>query len=30
MGKVMNEVRPQLAGRADMSVVSKMVKEQLA
>ena len=25
MGKVMNEVRPQLAGRADMSVVSKMV-----
>lgn len=30
IGKVMNEVRPQLAGRADMSVVSKMVKEQLA
>jgi len=30
MGKVMNEVRPQLAGRADMSVVSKMVKQQLA
>jgi len=30
MGKVMNEVRPQLAGRADMSLVSKMVKQQLA
>jgi len=30
MGKVMNEVRPQLAGRADMSLVSKMVKQQVA
>ncbi len=30
MGKVMNEIRPQLAGRADMSVVSKLVKQQLA
>jgi len=30
MGKVMNEVRPQLAGRADMAVVSQQVKQQLA
>ncbi len=30
MGKVMNEVRPQLAGRGDMSLVSKLVKQQLA
>lgn len=29
MGKVMNEVRPQLAGRADMAVVSQLVKQQL-
>jgi len=26
----MNEVRPQLAGRADMAVVSQQVKQQLA
>jgi hypothetical protein len=30
MGKVMNEVRPQLAGRADMAVVSKLVKQLLS
>jgi len=30
MGKVMNEVRPQLAGRADMAVVSQLVKQQLS
>ena len=30
MGKVMNDVRPQLAGRADMAVVSKLVKQQLS
>ena len=30
MGKVMNEVRPQLAGRADMAVVSKLVKPLLS
>lgn len=30
MGKVMNEVRPQLAGRADMAVVSQIVKQQLS
>jgi len=30
MGKVMNAVRPQLAGRADMSVVSHLVKQHLA
>jgi len=29
MGKVMNAVRPQLAGRADMTVVSQLVKQQL-
>jgi len=29
MGKVMNAVRPQLAGRADMAVVSQLVKQQL-
>ena len=29
MGKVMNAVRPQLAGRADMAVVSQLVKKQL-
>lgn len=30
MGKVMNAVRPQLAGRADMALVSKVVKEKLS
>jgi len=30
MGKVMNAVRPQLAGRADMAVVSQLVKKQLS
>lgn len=30
MGKVMNAVRPQLAGRADMAVVSHLVKKQLS
>jgi uncharacterized protein len=30
MGSVMNIVRPQLIGRADMSVVSKKIKEQLS
>ncbi|MDG2176021.1 MAG: GatB/YqeY domain-containing protein [Gammaproteobacteria bacterium] len=30
MGKVMNEVRPLLAGRADMAVVSKLVKQLLS
>ena len=30
MGKVMNAIRPQLAGRADMSVVSKLIKQQLS
>jgi len=29
MGKVMKAVRPQLAGRADMAVVSQLVKQQL-
>lgn len=29
-GKVMNAVRPELAGRADMAVVSQLVKSQLA
>ena len=29
MGKVMNAVRPQLAGRAEMAVVSQLVKQQL-
>jgi uncharacterized protein YqeY len=29
MGKVMNAVRPQLAGRADMAVISQLVKQQL-
>jgi uncharacterized protein YqeY len=29
MGKVMNAVRPQLAGRADMAVVSQLVRQQL-
>ena len=29
MGKVMNAVRPQLAGRADMGIVSQLVKQQL-
>ena len=29
MGKVMNAVRPQLAGRADMAVVSQLVKQNL-
>jgi uncharacterized protein YqeY len=30
MGKVMNAVRPQMAGRADMAVVSQLVKQQLS
>ena len=30
MGAVMNQVRPQLMGRADMSVVSQLVKQKLA
>jgi len=30
MGKVMNAVRPQLAGRADMAIVSQLVKLQLS
>ena len=30
MGKVMNAVRPQLAGYADMAVVSQLVKKQLS
>lgn len=30
MGAVMNTLRPQLAGRADMGAVSKQVREQLA
>ena len=30
MGKVMNAVRPQLAGRADTAVVSQLVKKQLS
>jgi len=30
MGKVMNAVRPQLAGRADMTIVSQLVKLQLS
>ena len=30
MGKVMNSARPQLAGRADMAVVSQLVKKQLS
>jgi uncharacterized protein len=30
MGTVMNLVRPQLMGRADMSVVSQQVKQQLS
>lgn len=30
MGAVMNVLRPQLAGRADMGAVSKRVREQLA
>lgn len=30
MGKIMNEIRPQLAGRADMAVVSQLVKKQLS
>lgn len=30
MGSVMNIVRPQLVGRADMSVVSLKIKQQLA
>jgi len=29
MGKVMNAVRPQLAGRADMGIVSQLVRQQL-
>jgi len=30
MGNVMNAVRPQLAGRADMAIVSQLVKLQLS
>jgi uncharacterized protein YqeY len=30
MGKVMNLVRPKLAGRADMAKVSALVKAKLA
>ena len=30
MGKVMNSARPQMAGRADMAVVSQLVKQQLS
>jgi len=30
MGKVMNAVRPQVAGRADMAVISAQVKQRLA
>ncbi len=30
MGKVMNAVRPQVAGRADMAVISQQVKQRLA
>jgi uncharacterized protein YqeY len=30
MGKIMQSLRPQLIGRADMDVVSKLLKEQLA
>lgn len=29
MGQVMNQVRPQLMGRADMGLVSQLVKKQL-
>ncbi|MBT5483719.1 MAG: GatB/YqeY domain-containing protein [Gammaproteobacteria bacterium] len=30
MGKVMNSARPHLAGRADMAIVSQLVKKQLS
>jgi uncharacterized protein YqeY len=30
MGKVMNSARPYLAGRADMAIVSQLVKKQLS
>ena len=30
MGKVMGQVKPQVAGKADMSVVSKLVKDKLS
>jgi len=30
MGKVMNIIRPQMLGRADMKVVSELVKKQLS
>jgi len=30
MGKVMNIIRPQMQGRADMKVVSDLVKKQLS
>ena len=30
MGRVMNELRPQLQGRADMAVVSQLLKQKLA
>jgi uncharacterized protein YqeY len=29
MGKVMNELRPQLTGRADMAAVSSSIKQRL-
>lgn len=29
MGQVMNQIRPQLMGRADMGLVSQLVKQQL-
>ena len=30
MGKVMNVLRPQLTGRADLSKVSELIKQKLA
>ncbi|MFO7340734.1 MAG: GatB/YqeY domain-containing protein, partial [Lysobacteraceae bacterium] len=30
MGKLMGVLKPQLAGQADMAVVSKLVKQKLA
>lgn len=30
MGRVMNELRPQLQGRADMAVVSQLLKQKLS
>jgi uncharacterized protein YqeY len=29
MGKVMGQVKPQVAGKADMGLVSKLVKSKL-